>query len=446
MVLPLTSRPEWLACRNIPSWPKQRPAAENIFKVASAAGFDDLIAIAQCGDTEDQHVALSTLEHFSHAKLDQRWTAARRDRLLRILREHVVEGYPAPVAQHSVSILRIMDYSWLEDFLTGIPLNEVAEQDRPKLVYDLSNILTERSRQRLLQIIEAGWEGTEYLKWPLNAAPGSLPPPPATDDWDYNPHTQVTRPLLTSPEWKHLLKSQSPLQEVLLWLDSITAADVAALANAWESNDPSNHRCAGAVIRQLALRNDPRLAPYRARILKHAQSLAADAFQETGVLPSEYYAIRDLSREHAIDFVLTCLDGESCSSRHLQSAFGEMKTLGGPRIIARIEQLAAEGGPLTKEAVAFLDDLGPVTPEKVATRSERWRKTGNPRDLKWLYFSYIERNVPPGSSIEPIFALLGKPSEQGESYFNWKSNGSLVHLHLETDRSGNVDWMKLYED
>jgi len=446
MVLPLTSRPDWLACRNIPLWPKQYSTAEKIFKALSASEFDDLISIAQSGDIEDQHVALSTLEYFSRAKLDARWTAARRDRLLRILREHVVERYPDPIAQHSVAILRIMDPAWIEDFLTDIPLDDVAEQDRPKLVYDLGNILTERSRQRLLLMIEASWEGTEYVKWPLNAAAGNPPSTPEPDEWDYNPHTQVTGPLLSSPEWKHLLKSQAPLQEVLLWLDSITDADVAALADAWEGNDPSHRRCAAAAIRQLGLRDDARLSPYRARILRHAQSTAAEIFEKTGVLPSEYYAIRDLYREHAIDFVLTCLDCESSGPRNLQSAFGEMKTLGGARIIARMEQLAAQGGPLAQGAATFLDEMGPVTPEIVAAKSKRWQETANQRDLKWLFFSHIERNIRQGSSIEPILALLGKPSEQGERYFNWKSKGSPVHFYLETDRSGNLDWMKLYVD
>jgi hypothetical protein len=446
MVLPLPSRPEWLACRNILSWPKQHSTAEKLFKAASAADLDDLISIAQSGDSEDQHVALSTLEYFSRAKLDGRWTAVRRDRLLRILREHFVERWSDPIAQHSVSLLRIMDPAWIEHFLTGIPLDEVAEEDRPKLVYDLSNILTEKSRERLLLMIEAGWEGTTSVKWPFNAAPGSLPSPPVPDDWDYNPHTRVTGPLLSSPEWKHLLKSQAPLQEVLLWLDSITEADVAALADAWEGDDPAHRRCAGAAIRQLALRNDARLSPYRTRILKQAQSMSATIFEKTGILPSEYYAIRDFSREHAIDFVLTCVEQESSTARHLQSAFREMMTLGGPRIIARIEQLAAQGGPLAKDAVTFLDEMGPVTPEKIDAKAKRWRETANQRDLKWLFFSHIERSVPQGSSIEPILALLGKPSEQGGRYFSWKSKGSPVHFYLETDRSGNLDWMKLYVD
>lgn len=104
---------------------------------------------------------------------------------MHVLRKHVVERYPDDIARHSVSVLRVIDFAWLGEFLTGIPLEQVSEEGRPKLVYDLSNILTERSRARLLLMIEAGWEGTERVKWPMNAA-GSLPPQPASDEWDYN--------------------------------------------------------------------------------------------------------------------------------------------------------------------------------------------------------------------------------------------------------------------
>jgi hypothetical protein len=106
---------------------------------------------------------------------------------VRVLRKHVVERYPDGIAQHSVYVLHIIDFAWLAEFLTGIPLEQVSEEGRPKLVYDLSNILTERSREQLLLMIEAGWEDTERVKWPMNAA-GSLPPQPAPDEWDYNPH------------------------------------------------------------------------------------------------------------------------------------------------------------------------------------------------------------------------------------------------------------------
>lgn len=304
----------------------------------------------------------------------------------------MVERYPDDIARHSVSVLRIIDFAWLGEFLTGIPLEQVSEEDRPKLVYDLSNHLTERSRVRLLPMIEAGWEGTERVKWPMNAA-GSLPPQPVSDEWDYNPHTRLTGRLLRSPERKYLLKSQNPLQEIQLWLDSVTDSDLADLADAWERDDPDDHRCAGGVIRQLALRNDSRLADYRARILRRAHSLATKIFQETRILPSEYYVIRDLSREQAIDFITACLDNEASSLKHLQSAFAEMAALGGPRVIARIEQLAAQGGPLAQTAATFLDERGPVTLEKIAAKSARWRKSRNARDLKWLFFSHIERNA-----------------------------------------------------
>jgi hypothetical protein len=251
---------------------------------------------------------------------------------------------------------------------------------------------------------------------------------------------------LSSPEWKHLFKSQNPLQEIQLWLDCVTDNDLADLADAWERDDPDDHRCAGGVIRQLALRNDSRLADYRARILRQAQSLATKIYQETGILPSEYYVIRDLSREQAIDFVLACLDMEKSSLGHLQSAFREMMTLGGPRIIDRIEKLAAQGGPLAKDAAIFLDEAGPVTPDKIAAKSERWRKSRNAGDLRWLFFSHIERTTHRGSDIEAILMLLGEPSERGEGFCGWKSKDPLVHLYLETDKSGKLDWMKLYVD
>jgi hypothetical protein len=238
----IKSRPEWVACRAISSWPKQRSAAEKIFKAASAAELDDLILVVESDSIGDQHVALSTLEHFSLAKLDARWSLARRDRLVQVLRKHVVERYPDDVARHSVSVLRVMDFAWLGEFLTGIPLEQVSEEDHAKLVYDLSNHLTEQSRARLVLMIEAGWEGTERVKWPMNATPGSLLPQPASDEWDYNPHTRVTGPLLSSPEWKHLLKSENALNEVELWLDSVPSSDLDGLVQAWEGYDPSHRR------------------------------------------------------------------------------------------------------------------------------------------------------------------------------------------------------------
>lgn len=442
----ITALPEWAACHAIASWPKQHSAAEKIFKAASAAELDDIILIVESGRIDDQHVALSTLEHFSRAKLDARWTVARRDRLVHVLRKHLVERYPDDIARHSVSVLRIIDFAWLAEFLTGIPLELISEADRPKLVYDLSNLLTERSRARLLLMIEEGWEGSERVKWPLNCAPGSLPALPDPDEWDYNPHTSVTGPLLSSPEWKHLLRSQNPLQEVQLWLDSLAENDVADLVDAWECDDPHAHRCAGAVMRQLALRSDVRLAAYRTRILNRAESLGRKIFHETSHLPSEYYVIRDLSRERAIDFVLACLDTEKSSLKHLQSAFREMQTLGGPRVMAGIEQLAANGGPLATDAAIFLDEAGPVTPEKIAAKSARWLKTRNARDLRWLFYCHIEANTRQRSTIEEILTLLGKPCEGGEGFYSWKSKDPQVHLYLETDKSGRLDWMKLYVD
>jgi hypothetical protein len=169
-------------------------------------------------------------------------------------------------------------------------------------------------------------------------------------------------------------------------------------------------------------------------------------FQETAFLPSAYHVIRDLDREHAIDFILACLDLGNPSLRHLQSAFREMTMLGGPRMIARIEQWAATDGPLAKEAAAFLDERGPVTPEKIAAKSARWQKSRNARDLRWLFFSHIEPNMQQGGNIETVLAVLGEPARRGERFFDWKSDDPRIHLYLETDESGNLDWMKLYVD
>jgi hypothetical protein len=191
---------------------------------------------------------------------------------------------------------------------------------------------------------------------------------------------------------------------------------------------------------------DARLASNRTRILNHAESLGRKIFHETSHLPSEYYVIRDLTRERATDFVLACLDSEKSSLSHLQSAFREMQALGGPRVMACIEQLAANAGPLAKDAAIFLDEAGPVTPDKIAAKSARWRKTRNARDLRWLFYRHIEANTPQGSTIEEILTLLGKPSEGGEGFYSWESKDPQVHLYLETDKSGRFDWMKLYVD
>jgi len=443
----ITSLPEWSACRAIPSWPKQHDAASKIFKATSPIQLDELISIAESGGVDDQNVALSTLEHFSRAKLDARWTAARRDRLLRVLRKHVMERYPDDIARHSASVLRVMDFNWLDEFLTGIPLEQVSEEDRPRLVYDLSCHRTEQSRARLLLMMEAGWRGWggAIVEWPMKVAPGTLPPQPASDEWDYNPRTHITGPLLSSPEWKHLLKSQNPLQEALLWLDSITDSDLASLAEAWESNDPSDQRYAGIVIRQIAQRNSVRLTDFRTRILKQAQSLGFKAFQETGFLPSEYYVIRDVDREQAIDFLMARLDSQESSPKHLQTAFAELAALGGPRVVARIEQLAVQSGPLAKAAATYLDERGAISPEQVAAKSARWSKNRNGRDLKWLYFRYIEPTTSKGSGLEEMRKLLGEPSKHGERFCEWTSTDSPVHkIHLETDKSGRLDWMRFY--
>jgi hypothetical protein len=40
---------------------------------------------------------------------------------------------------------------------------------------------------------------------------------------------------------------------------------------------------------------------------------------------------------------------------------------------------------------------------------------------------------------------MGKPTEKGERFYFWKSNASQVRLYLETDKNGDLDWMKLYE-
>jgi hypothetical protein len=142
---------------------------------------------------------------------------------------------------------------------------------------------------------------------------------------------------------------------------------------------------------------------------------------------------------------LACLDSQELRLQHAQSVFAEMVALGGPLVLARIEQLAAQNGPMAQTAATFLDERGPVTPEKIAAKSARWHKNRAGRDLKWLFFRHIEPETPQGSSIEAILTLLGEPSKRGEGFCEWRSKDSPIHsIYLETDKSGKLDWMKFY--
>ena len=71
-----------------------------------------------------------------------------------------------------------------------------------------------------------------------------------------------------------------------------------------------------------------------------------------------------------------------------------MKRLGSPRVIARIQQLAEQGGKLAKDAAIYLDEAGPATPERIESKAERWRQKRNARDLIWLYFQHLEKTKP----------------------------------------------------
>ena len=122
-----------------------------------------------------------------------------------------------------------------------------------------------------------------------------------------------------------------------------------------------------------------------------------------------------------------------------------MAVLGGPRVQARIEELAAQSGPIAQTAATFLDERGPVTPEKIAEKSARWHKNRTGRDLRWLFFRHIEPETRQGSSIEAILTLLGEPSKRGKEFCEWESKDSPVHcIYLETDKSGKPDWMRFY--
>jgi len=435
--------PEWTACRQIADWARQFDEALKIFKAASPSQLDELIAIAEGGDPADQHVALSVLEHFARAKYDLRWNLDRRDCLIRVLRKHVIEEYPQDIARHAVSLLRLMDYPWLDEFLGSFPLDQISEKNCSALVYDLSNQLTEQARIQLIRMAQAGWEDASRIKWTSNASP--LPSPPVADEWHYNPPKRLSGPLVGSPEWQRLIKSNNVFQEIGLWLHFVSEKDIADLVAAWDRDDPDDHRCAGDVFRALALKKDTRLAPERERVLKRAESLGCQLFEKLGRLPSEYYVIKDFDRDRAVDFVLARLEQRTLPQGHEESLFREMTKLGGPRVIVRIQQLAVQGGKLAKDAAIYLDEAGPATPERIESKAERWRQKRNARDLRWLYFRHLEETKH-GASIDPILRLLGKPTKKGEGFYSWKSKASRVHLYLETDKDGNLNWMKLYDE
>jgi len=173
--------PEWTACRQIASWPNQLHEAEEIFKAASPTQFDELTGIAETGELADQHVALSVLDHFARAKYDLRWNLERRDRLIRTLHRQVIEKYPQAIGRHALSVLRLMDYRWVDEFLGMFPMNQVSEQNSSVLIYDLCNQVTEAAGAQLKRMAQAGWEEAARIKWTDHALP--LPPPPAADYW-----------------------------------------------------------------------------------------------------------------------------------------------------------------------------------------------------------------------------------------------------------------------
>jgi hypothetical protein len=439
----IQSIPEWAACRQIASWPDQSDKAEKIFKGASPTQLDELIGIAETGELADQHVALSVLDHFARARYDLRWNLERRDCLIRTLRQLIIEKYPQAIGRHPLCVLRLMDYPWVDEFLSTFPLDQVSEKNSSALIFDLSNQVTEAARAQLKRMAQAGWEEAARIKWTDHALP--LSSPPTADDWHYNPPTRLSGPLVGSPEWQRLIKSDNVSREIGLWLHFLNEKDIADLAGAWDRDDPNDHRCAGAVLGALAVKQEPRLAPERERILKRAESLGRQSFQELGRLPSEYYVIKDFDRERAIDFVLSSLDQAALTRQHEENLFREMKTLRSPRVIARIQQLAEQGGKLATDAAIYLDEAGPATPERIESKAERWRQKRNARDLSWLYFQHLEK-AKPGTPIDSTLRLLGKPTEKGERFFSWKSRASRVRLYIETDKNGQLDWMRLYEE
>jgi len=440
----LTSLPEWLAFRRTSGATPKRLDAEAVFKVCTAAHFDDLISLAETGTTDEQRCAFMVVDHFLWAKQDPRWNSDRRDRLVRISRKLVVETYPQDPGFLAIETLRMLDFSWAAEFLGLFPLERVPEDRQTGFIVQLDSPPAEQTRVQLERVVQCGWHDDYRAK---NALKRPLTPAPPGDEWDYNPHTQVSGPLLASPEWEHLTKSQNPWIESRLWVDSVTEADVAALVAAWEHDDPPaihDHRCSGHVLRELALRNNPLLAPHRERIVRRAESLASAAFAASGFIPLAYFVLRELDRERAVDFVLASIDQEGLSARHQNSLLGEMGGLGGPRILAKLQELAAGTGPLAQNAANFLEANAPVTPEKIAATAKRWREKRDAKDLQWLYFRRIEQ-IRSGEPVDLILQLLGAPTKRGERFCSWESAGSPISLYFETDRDGNLDWMKLYE-
>jgi replicative DNA helicase len=95
----------------------------------------------------------------------------------------------------------------------------------------------------------------------------------------------------------------------------------------------------------------------------------------------------------------------TCRGWHEESLFREMTRLGGPHVIARIEQLAAQSGRLAKDTAIYVDEAGPATPERIESKAERWRQKRNARDLGTLYFRHLDL-MRHGQSIDPALQLL----------------------------------------
>jgi hypothetical protein len=63
-----------------------------------------------------------------------------------------------------------------------------------------------------------------------------------------------------------LIKSDNVFRQIGWWLHFLSEKDIADLAKAWDGDDPHDDRCAGGVLRALALKRDPRLSRAQSRV------------------------------------------------------------------------------------------------------------------------------------------------------------------------------------
>jgi hypothetical protein len=439
----IQSLPEWIACSQLKSWSDQEVFVRGLLESLTLGQLAELITIVEKGNVIDQHCALAVLRNFAYAKYDGRWSLEKYDRLVAILRKHIVEDYPGDLGRHSFRVLAELNFSWTDEFLSTFPLDRIPQEKRGFFVYDLACLGTESARKQLEQIAQGDWEEANDAKSRCKAA---LHSPQPSDERHYNPPVQLSGPLLESPEWQRLLKGTGdPRQEAGGWSQFLSDRDVANLITTWELEETDGHRCAGLVLTMLAKNKDRRIEPERERILKRAWSLGGQRFEETGYLPSEYYLIKDFDRDGAVQFVLGQFELDKLTERQADSLFREMRALRGPRIVARLQELATKGGGLAEEAAGCLDDIEPVTPQRLAARAATWREQHNEQDLRWIYNRFLD-GTPAGSPITPIIDLLGEPTQAGERWFSWKGKDLRGHLYLETDKYGTLDWMRLYDE